>query len=156
MRHFSVREAVSDAGGHDDDQHRSGHLGDDPGFRRAAAGRPGVARSGPVLPIGIDTLCSSALLEFDVYIQQEPEGPLTLYRASHYPMAEDDFERLRARGIQTLYIQSADVAGYQHYLQEHVLPERTGLADPAVQDPAGGDAGRLPRVARSRAGPARW
>ncbi len=88
----------------------------------APAGAPArPAGSPPVLPIGIDTLSSAALLDFDVYIQQDQDEPLTLYRARNYPLQDDDFERLRARGVRTLYIQTGDVAGYQGYLQKHVF-----------------------------------
>ena len=44
-----------------------------------------------------------------------------LYRRRSYPFTQEDLERLAARGIRALYIQSSDGGGYRDHLRETVL-----------------------------------
>lgn len=74
-----------------------------------------------ILPIGVDTLKAAALLQFDVYLQQEDKDALLLYRKRSYPLTQDDLDRLHERGTETVYIQMSDASGYRDYLRENVL-----------------------------------
>ena len=81
----------------------------------------GHAELPSVLPIGVDTLRASALLQFDLYLEQEDKDALSLYRKCSYPLTQDDLDRLNDRGIQTVYIQLSDASSYRDYLRENVL-----------------------------------
>ncbi len=82
-----------------------------------------VQREG-FLPIGVDTLCRTSRLQFDLFIRSEADSPPLLYRESHYPLEQDDLERLTEQGIHTLYIQTAKNVAYQRYLREVVLQNK--------------------------------
>ena len=79
---------------------------------------------GGFLPVAVDTLCPTAVLDFDLYLRPDPEAPPSLYRESMYPLEQEDLDRLAERGVQTLYIPSGKCVAYQRYLREVVLANR--------------------------------
>jgi HD-GYP domain-containing protein (c-di-GMP phosphodiesterase class II) len=77
-----------------------------------------------LMPIAVDTLCASALLTFDVYVQLNKSGRLMLYRERSYALTQHDLDVLGQRGIRTLYIRSGDAGIYRDHLRENVLKNK--------------------------------
>ena len=82
-----------------------------------------VDRQG-LVPIALDTLCASAVLPFNLYLPSSRGGSLVLYRECGFPFAQEDFDRLVARNVRTLYIQSGDSRIYHDHLRETILENR--------------------------------
>ncbi|MGO9113855.1 MAG: HD-GYP domain-containing protein [Thermoguttaceae bacterium] len=76
---------------------------------------------GVLMPIGVETLCASNVLPFDLYLPGERRGRLVLYRQRKHPIVESDLQRLTQRGVRTLYIAQGDSANYREYLRERIL-----------------------------------
>jgi len=73
------------------------------------------------LPIGIDTLCPTSVLDFDLYIRVDKPRALVLYRERNLRLDPDDLDRLRERGLSTVYIPSDNYTAYQRYLFDKVV-----------------------------------
>ncbi len=70
------------------------------------------------IPISIATLTPSSHLGLDLYqVEVETENYI-LYRGGDYPLTVDDLERLRARGVEQLFISRESQASYKDYLRE--------------------------------------
>ena len=74
-----------------------------------------------LMPIGIRTLSASTVLGFDLYIQSEKSGEMSLYRRRSYAFGQDDIDRLMARGVRALFISSGDSRGYRDYVRDNIL-----------------------------------
>lgn len=70
------------------------------------------------LPISLATLRPSSLTHFSLFIQESTALPIRLYRGAHYPVEENDVQRLLERGVKNLYIASDEHDLYQQYLRE--------------------------------------
>jgi HD-GYP domain-containing protein (c-di-GMP phosphodiesterase class II) len=70
-----------------------------------------------VIPISLATLSTSTSAGLDLFLRVDDGGQLALYRRSDIPMAADDLERLRARGVRQLFIRHSDRSSYQTYLR---------------------------------------
>ncbi len=83
---------------------------------------PGTdAPSTKLVPIMVDTLCPTEVLDFDLYIEREPSEPVILYRQRRLPLKQEDLDRLSARGIRTLFTQWDDHEAYRQLLTEKVV-----------------------------------
>ncbi len=89
-----------------------------------ASSSASVQNSQSLLPVSILTLSASAVLAFDLYWQKKSHGNFTLYRERSHPLLQTDLDRLKDRGVDTLYIVSGDASQYRAYLQEHVLTDK--------------------------------
>jgi HD-GYP domain-containing protein (c-di-GMP phosphodiesterase class II) len=76
---------------------------------------------GMLMPIALSTLCASEMLDFDLYLQAGLARQPVLYRQRSYPFTQGDLESLVERGVQTLYIVSADASHYRDHLCETIL-----------------------------------
>jgi HD-GYP domain-containing protein (c-di-GMP phosphodiesterase class II) len=83
--------------------------------------KPPEADTRGFLPIVIETLVPTSVLDFDLFIRPERAGPLVLFRERTYPLEEVDLERLAEAGVETLYIPAASHLAYRHYLNEKVI-----------------------------------
>ncbi len=79
-----------------------------------------------VIPISLNTLVSSIDLGMDLYVKSPSTGELKLYRQADFPLHVKDLERLKARGIKQLYIQSSSREQYQNYLRSIAAPAAGG------------------------------
>jgi HD-GYP domain-containing protein (c-di-GMP phosphodiesterase class II) len=77
------------------------------------------------LPIATATLCPASVLDCDLFFQRPGCPYAELYRASSYPLEAMDLERLRADGVDRLYIRSEDAEAYRVYLCHHVLADKS-------------------------------
>src|SRR5438309_4107340 len=73
------------------------------------------------LPVSTATLYVATVLDFDLYVQHEGRGFAELYREREYPLTPEDLERLRASGVDRLYIRIQDKDAYGDYLRENDL-----------------------------------
>jgi HD-GYP domain-containing protein (c-di-GMP phosphodiesterase class II) len=80
------------------------------------------------LPIAVDTLCPTPVLDFDIYIRPEGSGGVVLYRERNYPIHAADLERLTRQGQETLYIPVDSQKAYRRYLFDMVV--KNAGADP--------------------------
>src|SRR5262245_51648968 len=81
----------------------------------------GTLQSRGYLPVATAALCPSSVLDCDLYIQRAGSPYAELYRGSNYPLEAADLERLRADGIDHLYIRSEEADAFRRYLCERVL-----------------------------------
>jgi HD-GYP domain-containing protein (c-di-GMP phosphodiesterase class II) len=86
------------------------------------------------LPVATASLCPSSVLNCDLYIQRPGRPFAELFRASSYPLQQEDLDDLRGAGVGHLYIRSDDAEAYRTYLCQHVLHDQ-----------------RIPQAARIRA-----
>src|SRR5688572_6649014 len=76
------------------------------------------------LPVATATLCPSAVIDCDLFVQQPGRQYAELYRASSYPIEIRDIEKLREDGIDRLYIRGENAEAYRSYLCQHVLRDK--------------------------------
>lgn len=76
-----------------------------------------------LIPISVESLRSIKSLDFDLYIQFAALQLPRLFRARNVPLRPVDLNQLLERGIETLYISSADTLSYRNYLREQVLAD---------------------------------
>ncbi len=57
----------------------------------------------------------------DIYIKRDKNDAPILYRRKSHPLVEDDLNRLRERGIQTLYISNSNGKKFFRQIEEEVL-----------------------------------
>jgi HD-GYP domain-containing protein (c-di-GMP phosphodiesterase class II) len=76
---------------------------------------------GELMAIGLETLRASNVLPFDLYLPGDKRNRLVLYRERKHPFAEADLNRLRQRGVRTLYISQGDSSTYREYLRDTLL-----------------------------------
>jgi HD-GYP domain-containing protein (c-di-GMP phosphodiesterase class II) len=70
------------------------------------------------IPISIATLTPSLQLGLDLYQAEADTENYILYRGGDYPLTVNDLERLRARGVEQLFISRDSQAFYKDYLRE--------------------------------------
>src|SRR5262249_18034141 len=76
------------------------------------------------LPVATASLFPDAVLGCDLYLQRGAgSSRVELYRASDYPLELGDLDRLRASGVEQLFIRAEDAEAYRKYLYENVLHE---------------------------------
>jgi HD-GYP domain-containing protein (c-di-GMP phosphodiesterase class II) len=76
------------------------------------------------LPVSTVTLCEAKDLDFDLYIQYGGRSFAELYRGRSYPLTGADLEKLRADGVDHLYIRWDDKDSYRTFLKKHVLSDK--------------------------------
>jgi len=76
------------------------------------------------MPVATASLCPATVLDCDLYIQRSACAYAELYRGATYPLTTEDIERLRADGIDHLYIRAEAAEAYRSYLCEHVLEDK--------------------------------
>ena len=103
-----------------------------------------------LMPIGVGTLSASNVLGFDLYIQSEKSGELSLYRRRSHPFTKDDVHRLVARGIRTLFISSGDSRDYRDYVRETILKNEGIPPLERLSGGARGDSRRIFGIAQRR------
>jgi len=89
---------------------------------------PVEAAPNRVIPVPVSGLRITQL-DFDLYLRPEPCEPPRLFRGREYPLASDDLNKLRDRGIETLYVAAHEYEAYR----AHVLD---GLANDSSMPPA--------------------
>jgi HD-GYP domain-containing protein (c-di-GMP phosphodiesterase class II) len=77
------------------------------------------------IPVAVETLRTSDDLDFDLYFP--PEGPhaAKLYRERSVPIDSNDFNRLLAQGVETLYIPAVMARAYREHLKRNVLNDES-------------------------------
>jgi HD-GYP domain-containing protein (c-di-GMP phosphodiesterase class II) len=83
--------------------------------------RPTPCESTDYLPIALDTLWPTPVLDFDLYMRPDGAAKAVLYRERNYPLGSEDLQRLDARGISTLYIPQDEQKAYRRYLFDMVV-----------------------------------
>src|SRR5436309_1087495 len=76
------------------------------------------------LPVATAGLCPASILDCDLFIQWPGRSYAELFRGRTYPLRDEDLARLRADGVDHLYIRVQDAEAYRSYLCEHVLHRR--------------------------------
>src|SRR5262245_59337663 len=76
------------------------------------------------LPISTVTLCEAQDLDFDLYIQHEGRGFAELFRGRSYPLTKVDLDKLRASGVDHLYIRWDDKDSYRTRMKHHILTDK--------------------------------
>jgi len=77
------------------------------------------------LPVATAALCPASVLDCDLYLQRPGSPHAELYRGSSYPLEATDLDRLRADGVEHLYIRAEDAEAFRHYLCHNVLHDRS-------------------------------
>jgi len=70
------------------------------------------------IPISVATLVPSTSMGVDLFKQDDEGKSWVLYRGGEYPLADEDLDRLRERGINRLYIDKSCRDQYQNYLRD--------------------------------------
>jgi HD-GYP domain-containing protein (c-di-GMP phosphodiesterase class II) len=73
------------------------------------------------LPVATAGLCPASVLDCDLFIQWPGRSFAELFRGRSYPLCDEDLARLRADGVDHLFIRVQDAEAYRAYLCEHVL-----------------------------------
>jgi HD-GYP domain-containing protein (c-di-GMP phosphodiesterase class II) len=76
---------------------------------------------GALMAIGVETLRTSGVVPFDLYLHGETSLRPILYRHKDLPVGDDDLKRLLERGVRTLYILQGESASYREYLRQTLL-----------------------------------
>lgn len=77
------------------------------------------------LPVATAALVPAAVLDCELYIQRPGRTFAELYRGASYPLEAADLERLRADGVDHLYVRTDRAEAYRDYLCQHVLHDRS-------------------------------
>src|SRR4029077_11639990 len=80
-----------------------------------------VMEEGDLMAVGVETLRTSGVLPFDLFIYGDGAARPVLYREKTLPVGDDDLARLLERGVRTLYILQGESASYREYLRETLL-----------------------------------
>ena len=78
-----------------------------------------TAEIGEYIPVSVTTICPSEMANFPLFIRDNPETPICLYREADYPFEADDLQRLIDRGVKRLYVTLYDHERYQQYLRKN-------------------------------------
>ena len=73
----------------------------------------GPSAPSATIPVALETFRKS-MLDCDIYIRQDSEGALTLYRKKSHALSSSDLDRLAKRGIRELYVSHADQEAHRH------------------------------------------
>lgn len=71
------------------------------------------------ISISLATICPSRAADFPLFIWDNPEEPLRLYREANVPFDSEELHQLADRGVKRLYVTLNDHERYQHYLREN-------------------------------------
>lgn len=71
-----------------------------------------------LIPISLSTLSPSSVIGTDLYCREGDTDQARLFRGANYPMASEDLNKLKSRGVTQLFIQMEARDDYQHYLRE--------------------------------------
>ncbi|MFG0253654.1 MAG: HD-GYP domain-containing protein [Rhodopirellula sp. JB053] len=71
-----------------------------------------------LIAISVSTLSTSSPVGADLYCRVDNSDRAQLFRGANYPMASEDLNRLKSRGVNQLYIERESRAQYQEYLRE--------------------------------------
>ncbi len=78
--------------------------------------------SSPMLvPVALNTLCPTAVLDYDLYLWANDKSDPVLYRQRRLPFTRTDVDRLLRAKVDTLYLPIDDHASYRRQLQEGVV-----------------------------------
>jgi len=75
-----------------------------------------------LLPVALGTLVPAENLDFNLYMPAGNGRP-TLFRGRHYPLRQEDINRLIQGNVNTLYIKIAEHEAYCEYLRDVVLSD---------------------------------
>ncbi len=81
--------------------------------------------AGDFLPISVATLLPAKSVGLDLFQREQDSDRLVLYRGAQYPLASEDLDRLRGRGVHLLYIKKDAGLRYQTYLRRLLDPENS-------------------------------
>ncbi len=87
------------------------------------------ASPGHFIPIKTCSLLEERNAAFDLYIAPEDSATPVLYCKSNASLPEAGLSRLASNDVETLYIQSDDIAKYQQYIEKNI---RTILHDHTI------------------------
>jgi HD-GYP domain-containing protein (c-di-GMP phosphodiesterase class II) len=71
------------------------------------------------IPVSLATICPSDATNFPLFIRDNPDAPIRLYRDANYSCDAEDFQRLIDRDVKRLYVTLQDHDRYQQYLREN-------------------------------------
>jgi HD-GYP domain-containing protein (c-di-GMP phosphodiesterase class II) len=71
------------------------------------------------IPVSLATISPSEATNFPLFIREDPDTPIHLYRDADYPFEAKDIQRLIDRGVKRLYVALYDHEQYQQYLREN-------------------------------------
>ncbi len=74
------------------------------------------ANCGERVRVALQTFTECESLPFDLHVAHGEEGKLRLLCKQGYPLSQGDLDRLAARGVDSLYISTADMGAYQQLL----------------------------------------
>ncbi len=83
------------------------------------------------VPIAVETLCPTPVLDFDLYIAPGNASGVVLYRERNYPLASEELAGLSERGLETLYIPEDAQNAYRRYMFDRVV--KNSGADPKLR-----------------------
>ena len=83
------------------------------------------------VPIALETLCPTPVLDFDLYISPGDTSGVVLYRERNYPLDGEELAQLSQRGLKTLYIPTDAQNAYRRYLFDGVV--KNSGADPKLR-----------------------
>ena len=83
------------------------------------------------VPVALETLCPTPVLDFDLYISSGGAGGAVLYRERNFPLDGEELARLSQRGIETLYIPTDAQNAYRRYMFDMVV--KNSGADPKLR-----------------------
>ena len=66
-----------------------------------------------------------SIIDCDIYVRQGPDAALTLYRKKSHPLAENDLNRLAARGIRELYVSQGAHEAHRRQVTDEICRDTT-------------------------------
>jgi HD-GYP domain-containing protein (c-di-GMP phosphodiesterase class II) len=73
------------------------------------------------IPVSPTTICPSEVTDFPIFVRDDLETPIRLYRDVDNPFEADDLQRLIDGGVKKLYITLDDHDRYQRYLRKNFV-----------------------------------
>ncbi len=74
-----------------------------------------------LIPVSLDTLCPTAVLDYDLFLWANDKSHPVLYRERNLPFTRHDIDRMLKAEIRTLFLPLEDHARYRKQLQENVV-----------------------------------
>ncbi len=71
------------------------------------------------IPVSLATICPSEATNFPLFVRDNPDTPIHLYRDADCPLEATDLQRLLDRGVKRLFVTLYDHEQYQQYLRKH-------------------------------------
>ncbi|MCM2372697.1 HD-GYP domain-containing protein [Aporhodopirellula aestuarii] len=82
-----------------------------------------------LIAISVSTLSPTAAIGADLYCRVDKSDRAQLYRGAEYPMAPEDLNRLKSRGVHQLFIEREARAQYQEYLRDVASGDGDGVSN---------------------------